>query len=297
MTKSKNFMGALRLTALTLALGSVSGTALAQTTTTPEAPVAPASLDDLRAMKFGGQTEIDAKLAEERNLRAKAQREAALSYGARSGLLRRTFEIRATLEKTAPKLDAVWNFTPLLLTDFQVGEKAESRGRLIVPPVIVEAGRTMNKESDTLIRQRDKVMRIDQNVRFATVAPNWRTYLVRDLGESTAALPHMTLLPRTSEEKAAWDKWVEEGFIAGRAQAEAIFEIDQARLERDFQGMIRYYELVDQKVVSLPYVATRNDGVTGDANQLNVNDVTLMITVMPAFQSNPKGWVPTAAKQ
>lgn len=291
MTNTNRFSGALRLTALALALGAVSSVVLAQATRVPP------SLAELNRMQVSGQNEIETKLTEERNLRSKAMREAALSYGARSGLLRRTFEIKETLKQDGPKLDAIYNFSALMLTDLQPGENAESRARFVVPPVITKMGRTFNQEDSYLIRQRDQVMRIETNARFAAVAPNWRAYLERDMGESVVALPHASLLPRTNEERVSWDKWVAEGFAAGLVQADSIFESDQARLVRDIEGMILYYELVDQKVVTLPFVATRNDGVTGDANQLNINDVTLKITVLPAFQSSSKAWVPTASKK
>lgn len=292
MIKSKKIAALVRVTRVTAIAAALAGSgaaALAQSGVPPTA-------DELKRMPLSGKSELDLKLAEERDLRSKAQREAAHSFGARSGLLRRSYEIRQSLDKMAGQLDAIYNFNALMLTDFQPGESAtDGRARLVVPPVIVESGRTFNQEDSFLIRQRDKVLRIDSNAHFAPVAPNWRKYLVRDLGETQATLPHASLLPRIPEERANWDKWVAEGFAAGVEQASAIFEADQARLSRDFEGMIRYHELVEQKVVSLPFVATRNDGVTGDGNQLNINDVTLRITVMPAFQTDPKGWSATGA--
>lgn len=291
MKRNEKIIDRLRSSALVLALLAAFAPALAQIA----GPVPP-SIEDLRKSGFTGQSEAEVKLSEALNLRAKAMREAAMSYGARSGLLRRTYEIRQALEKTSAEQDAVYNFVPLMLTDFQPNEKADMRARLVIPPVIVETGRTFNQEGGYLIRQRDKILKIESNAKFAAVAPNWRQYLLRDLGESVATLPHVSLLPRTSGEKADWMKWVEEGYAAGKVQADSIYDSDLNRLVRDLEGMIRYHELVEQKVVSLPYVATRNDGVTGDGNQLNINDVTLRITVMPAFQTNPKDWKPTATR-
>ena len=55
-----------------------------------------------------------------------------------------------------------------------------------------------------------------------------------------------------------------------------------------------YHELLDQRKVSAPFIATNNRGVTGDANNLNIDDVTLKITVMPAFQKDAGKWLPVA---
>lgn len=294
MTSKTNFMCALRLTAFAAAIAAFGGPSLAQSA--DQEVKTPPSLSTLLSMRPQGADEREVKLADERNLRGRAMREAAQSYGARSGLLYRTAAIRSSLDKMATYLDATYNFTPLMLTDWQSDELSDGRARFVVPPVITTMGRTLNQENGILIRQRDKVLRIKDNARFSTAQPNWRNYLVRDLGESIAALPHVSLLPRTSDEQSSWNQWVSEGFAAGIEQADAIFEIDQASLSRDFDGMILYYELVDQKIVSLPFVATRNDGITGDGNQLNINDVTLRITVLPAFQTNAKAWVPTATK-
>lgn len=258
----------------------------------------PMTLSEAKALTMMASTasEIEQNLSSERDIRSKAMREAAQSYGARSGLIYRIKVIAVTLDSVADSLDASINFTPLLLTDKQLGEVADNRERMIIAPVITKMGKTFNQADPALIRQRDTVLRIDRNAQFASSAPNWRSYLLRDMGETKPALPHASLLPRTDGERANWSSWVEEGWAMGVQQADAIFDIDRARLSRDFEGMVLYYELVDQKVLSLPFVATRNDGVTGDGNQININDVTLKISVMPAFDLNSSNWIPTVAK-
>lgn len=242
---------------------------------------------------------FDDKAAQERDLRSKAMREAANSYGARSGLLRGNYENRLALEKVASAYDASYNFAPLMLTDLQPVEKGgDGRPRLIRPPVITKGAQSFNKLDARTVRERDLIIKIETNVEFTPAPPNWRTYLMRDLGEKVASLPHYTLMPRSSDEKKSWDGWVAEGWAIGYAQAKAIMDADLNRLQRDFDGMVMYHELVAQQLLTLPYVASRNDGVTGDDNQMNVNDVTLRISVVPAFKRRPSRWlvVPTDAQ-
>lgn len=282
--KSMSFTGTLRLSAIAFvaALTCVAASAA-------ESSIPPTA-EELKNMQIGGKTEVELKLAEELDLRKRAMKEAAQSYGVRAGLLRRTYEIQNSLNQTSHTWDASFNFTPLMLTDFQPGEKADGRSRVVVPPIILELGKTTNLVDETIIRDREAVLKIYENAHFATAVPNWREYLQRKLFETKPALPHVSLLPRTPEERSNWDKWVQESFKVGVAQADAIYEKNVATLERDFRGMVRYHELVDKKVVSLPYVSTRNDGVTGSADQLNINDVTLKITVKPAFQTDSSRW-------
>lgn len=237
----------------------------------------------------------DPKAVAERDLRSKAMKEAANSYGARSGLIRGNWETREALKKVEAYYDVIYSFTSLMLIDQRSEETGgDGRARLIRPPVVVEASNAFNQIGPRMIKERDKIYQIISNVAFAPAPPNWRTYLYRDVGESTPALPHHSLMPRSTEEKTRWDGWVNEGWQAGYAQAKAIRNADYNRLERDREGMIRYYELVAQNILSLPVVASKNDGVTGDDERLNVNDVTLMITVIPAFQRQTKNWVTIA---
>jgi defect-in-organelle-trafficking protein DotC len=266
-------------------------TALAFNVPSASAQTVPLSLSEVQAQVPTGVTLDGAK---DVALRLKAMQEAAHSYGARSGLLRRSYEIRKSLDVAAPHLDATWNFSALMLVDKQAGEDADSRYRNVIPPVIVQADRNFKQDGPTVIRTVDKVYRIESQARFASVPPTWRAYLFRDLGEKVATLPHSSLMPRTPEERTRWQGWVEEGWMAGVAQANSFFEVDLNRLSRDFNGMVLYHELVMKKMVSLPHVATLNAGVTGDESTLNINDVALRITVMPGFRQDSSKWVPVS---
>ena len=65
------------------------------------------------------------------DIRADAVREAAISFGARGGLSWRTYHIRQELEKRAPYLDKVFDFSRLLIP--------APSGLLIEPPIINES--------------------------------------------------------------------------------------------------------------------------------------------------------------
>lgn len=296
MNQSNKLTGALRLTAVAMALCGFSGMAAAQTTDKDSRKIPP-TLEQLSNMQVKAISEVEQKMADEYNLRKRAMREAAQSYGVRSGMLRRMYELQVALENPALKLDQQFNFAPLMLTDFQPGEKADLRSRIVQPPIIVEMGRTVDKINDKLIRSRDGVVNLHQNAKFVTTVPTWRDYLVRKLFETEANLPHASLLPRTPEEKSNWDEWVKESFSKGVEQADSMLKIDMARLERDYLGMVRYHNFLDQKKVSLPYVSTTNNGVTGSGENLNYNDVTLQITVMPEFQVDSSKWQATGTNK
>lgn len=257
---------------------------------------APPSLEDLQSVSNGFKA-VDLGIGAEIELRRRAMREAALSYGARAGLLRKTFEIRSTLELVAGDLDAAFNMVPLMLTDLQPGESPTTmRSRMIVPPVIDKAENVFKQSGALMIQGVQARYEMTTGPRFAPVAPSWRSYLIRDLGETSPAQPHAALLPKTPEEKQLWDAWLAEGWKAGVAQAESYRDHDLRRLVRDINGMVLYHDMVDSRMVTLPHVATANRAITGDANTLNINDSMLRITVLPAFQLDSSSWVPLTPK-
>lgn len=246
---------------------------------------------DQTVVKSTEAIKIDPTASQDRDLRSKAMKEAAQSYGARSGLARRSFEIRSTLETAAGQNDAIWNFRPLMLTDAQPGEAPGTlRQRLIVPPIIVQASSVFHQKNAGTIQLVDNTYKLFSQPRFSSVTPTWRDYLFRDLGEVEVSPPHVSLLPRTDEERKKWDQWIAEGWKSGVNQANNYYEYDLNRLHRDFDGMVTYHELVAKKIVSLPYVATSNAPISGDDNTLNINDSLLRITVMPAFNHDSKTW-------
>ena len=60
-------------------------------------------------------------------------------------------------------------------------------------------------------------------------------------------------MPRDDEEREYWAEYVEKGWKYGYEQADEVFREDLARLESDFQGMIRYRALLAQGMISPPY--------------------------------------------
>lgn len=276
--------------ALLISVFGLSGSAFAQSTGAGDAP-----LTLQQVTKQSTETmKLDPTASQERDLRSRAMKEAAQSYGARSGLIRRSFEIRSAIEVAAGRLDAIWNFRPLMLTDAQPGERSGIlRQRLIVPPVIVQAESIFKQDSPAMIRLVDKTYKLMSQPRFTSAPPSWREYLFRDLGDTNAvSLPHATLMPRNDAERKSWDLWVAEGWKSGVEQAESYYEYDLNRLHRDFDGMVTYHEMVAKNMVSLPFVATANEPISGDSNTMNINDSMLKITVLPAFQYNTNSWIP-----
>lgn len=210
-------------------------------------------------------------------LRAGSLRETALSVGARGGLAERAQQLNNILLNYEPLLAKIFQFYGILLDDN------------VLPPVLVEARSILNLNGSDAIRVADRTYKIINQARFVTAPPTWREYLW--MSYDVPEMPDRSLLPRSKPERIIWERDIEEGWQAGLKQADLIFRENLNRLVRDFNGMILYRKLLAQNMVSPPYVAAINMGITGDGNDMAINDRVLRITAFPQLQaSTSEAW-------
>lgn len=209
-------------------------------------------------------------------MRMDALRDAALSVGARAGLADRARELNAILLKHESLLYRIFNFNLMLINEH------------VLPPVLIEARQILNLASHDTIRIADRTYEILQQARFVTAAPTWREYLW--MSHRTPELPDNSLLPKTLAEKNLWKEFIAEGWDAGRQQADSIFLESINRLRRDYLGMLRYKSLLAQNMVSAPFVASTDMGVTGGGDKLVIDEKIMRITAFPMLQPDPSAW-------
>ncbi|MCW5589619.1 MAG: type IV secretory system conjugative DNA transfer family protein [Legionellales bacterium] len=82
----------------------------------------------------------------------------------------------------------------------------------------------------------------------------------------------------------------------GIKQANMIYNDNLNRLQRDYRGMVLYRKLLAENMVSLPYVAQTDLGITNENGEMRVNDQVLRITALPNLQSNSQTWNPVIVK-
>lgn len=211
-------------------------------------------------------------------IRYAAIQQAASSLGARGGLAWEGKNIDAELGKLQIFMDQVFDFNQLLL------------GHNVLPPVLVQSNNNLNLDDNDTLRLATKTYRIIRPARFVTAPPNWRDYLWLRFKRPTLSNP--SLLPQTQPEAEIWNHYLKQGWIEGVKQADAIFTDNLNRLKRDMLGMILYRKLLSLHMVSAPFVAKAQLGVTGDATQLRINDQVLRITAQSELQPNPQKWQP-----
>lgn len=219
-------------------------------------------------------------------LRLGALKSVALGYGTQAGYARRAFEIREQIQSRTRELDRIYDFQGLMLD------------RNVLPPVLVETASTLSMTGTDTLRLSDHTYQIVSQAKFVTAAPSWREYLLTSLTVSMGG-QDLSLVPRDPSEKRFWDAQVRAGWQVGVQQADQVFAAQLARLSRDYKGMVLYRHLLSLNMVSKPFVAESNLGVTGDGNQIAINDRVLRITALPQLETRSEQWraklVPTPA--
>lgn len=210
------------------------------------------------------------------NLRVKMLKDSAMSIGAQGGLASASEQINSRMAQDKKYLDTIFNFDAMVL----------SHG--VIPPVLEVGDNTLNLDDPNTIRVADRTYKIVKQAQFSTTPPNWREYLW--LTYSKPALPDKSLLPRDNFEQRIWREGIRAGWEKGISQSYSIFQQSLARLKRDYRGMILYRKLLQEKMISPPFVARTELGVTGNGNDMRINDQVLRIVELPQLQTNSKGW-------
>lgn len=215
-------------------------------------------------------------------IRLAALRETATTLGAQGALAWRGEHIDNALEKQAAYLDHVFNFNQILLK------------HNVLPPVLTESQGNLNLADNNTVRMADKTYKIVSPARFVTTPPTWRNYIW--LSFKKPGVPDTTLLPANKAEARIWNFYLRIGWKEGLQQANDIFAANLNRLKRDYLGMVLYRKLLAQGIITSPQISKADLGVTGNADQLRINDEVMRITAHSALQPDSNKWKPILTK-
>lgn len=216
-------------------------------------------------------------------IRQQAMQQAAQALGMQAALAYESTQIDNILDNQSALLNQIFDFNQVLYQ------------HNVLPPVLDKARNQVNIDSagDTL-RVAGVTYRILAPVRFVTAPPTWRDYIW--MSYPTPQLPAQVLLPQNSDERKFWQANVDLGWAEGINQAVSIYQINLARLVRDYNGMVLYKELLAQNMVSPYHLSEQTQGITGDADNMVIDDRTMQITAQPQLQLQGKLWKATPIK-
>ena len=238
---------------------------------------APPTLEMLREIAPPGGATRPAFAVEKRRA---AMRLTAVGFGARAGLARRNWEIARLLERLAGPLSRVYRFGDLLL---------DEGGFTVLPPVLAETRRAFRlARGQNRAASAARVLRIVEAERIVSAPPDWRDYLIRTwrVPEPPAAV----LFPRDEAETALWRDWLAEGWALGVALADDILVSDLDRLNRTFEGVVRWHRLHLAQMVTAPSILTSEVGVSGNARLLRIDETRVWLGPPARFNLHAEDW-------
>ena len=238
---------------------------------------APATLEALYALAPVSGVEAPAFGVEKRRA---AMRLAALGFGARAGLARRSYELSLMVERFSPQLSRVYRFRELMLRE---------HGFTLLPPVLAETrdafrlGRDQRRAASA-----DRVLAIVEGERIVSAPPDWRDFLLREWARPLQ--PPSVLFPRDEDERALWRGWLADGWARGVVLADDIFASDLDRLNAAFEGVVRWHRLYLARMVSAPVVGVEDTAVGGSARLVRIGERRVRLEGRAALSLDPGEW-------
>jgi defect-in-organelle-trafficking protein DotC len=221
------------------------------------------------------------------NLRLRAMKDAAIMVGAQHGYISQMNKRKNELLMIQDDMDALFDFGMIMRLSGGIIEEM-----YMLPPVIQEAKNVVAVSDDASeMRHTDHYYHIVTPARLVLSPPDWRQYLIFDQPTETTTPPEQ-LLPKTSEEKKLWEKWVEEGWTAGQIQGEREIVYRERALGRDFNGMLVYLRLTMQKGIKKPIVVSSYEDVTGGGNEMRIGEKVIKIASPGLLDPNADNWKP-----
>jgi len=206
-------------------------------------------------------------------MRRRSIREAAIAFGAQTGLAWRYERLRELTQRQEGTLDVIANFAPFIADEY-----------LLLPSITQSRGRFDLSDDQSELRTVDIQYVMSEKPRAVTQPPTWRDYIWRVFEYPQP--PHPKLMPSNADEVEIWKAGVREGWKEGVMQAQLSWENNLNKLVRDIQGRITYRILEARGVVQRPVMVAGVPRVTraDDGNVLNAGESVYQITVPASFQ-------------
>lgn len=218
----------------------------------------------------------------EGNFRLRVIKDTAYTLGFRGGVVNKSNELISILNSRADKLDLIFNFSSLISEDG------------VLPPVIVEASDIASFSKDQ-IRVANHLYKIKIEERFVSNPPTWLDYLFTGLSTKfTDDYIPEGVKPKNNKEEKFWKESVKLGWEDGQKFAIDILEANFNRLVRDYTGMIRYSELLQQKMITKSKTAKSVAVITGDKKQIILGDELQRLIEKASFELDVDKWRPAS---
>lgn len=198
-------------------------------------------------------------------------RQEAWQVGRSAGYNDELVRMERKLEKQAGRLDQEYRFSRL-------------KNGYIVPPVITLMDRSVQECGNACLHLAVGTYHIEKEAYVSTHMPSWRDYLF--LPPLPVRTPRDLELTKGRDRKL-WKQTVEKAWEAGKGEARAALSVARDRLQQDYMGMQRYYDLERQGVVTMADVSVenRNGVIYVNGRTASRADSIIHLGIAPTFQN------------
>lgn len=245
------------------------------------------SLTELKTLKFDEKTMgVDSK-NNENAFRQKAMKDAAMAIGAQHGYVKHMTYLKEEILDKQVYMDDIFDFS--LIMKIASGKFEEMH---LLPPVIRKTKDTVTVSADSRrIEIRGTEYEILKHARLVSIAPNWRQYLIYDQPVAVNK-PADILLPKNAKEEENWAIWVQEGWLAGIAQAEHEMTYRVRKLGQDFKGMLTYTEVLLEGKIKKPVVSSSTQNIRSSHNEMILDEKIIQLAMPATLNADTDNWEP-----
>jgi defect-in-organelle-trafficking protein DotC len=202
----------------------------------------------------------------------------AVKLGIQNALYKVLYDFKkVTLVSVGNEYRQIFNFEELMIANGKVK-----------PPVILELGGGVEKETILKLRSQDASYFVFAQAEVALRAPSYLDYLSFEPIKPQS--PETLLMPINNKERTLWSRGAKEGWILGIRQANSIINEGLFSLARDYLGIQRFHMMNEAGIISMPAFEKMNIGTTTDGTNLNIGEETFKIAILPAFNAETQAW-------
>jgi defect-in-organelle-trafficking protein DotC len=213
-----------------------------------------------------------------RQLRLNSILNVAMQYGVESALYFRGKEFQSFLNENEAALMQSFNYEMLML----------GNGK-IKPAVIDKVDYSLTNEDKRTQRKIKTQYKLVEQSELVHAAPSHVDFFV-NLNFRKPKAPNKYLIPVESDEKKAWRRGVELGWVEGIQQADLIIQHNTRSLLRHYLGSIRFHILLKMNVVTEPTAIETTIGTTASGNVLNVGESVYELVNLTNFNDREMEW-------
>lgn len=235
--------------------------------------------------KKGGNDSQLIEIQKKQDVRLRTMKDAAIHLGIQVGFNEELDNIKSSIAEIEPELSGIFDFGTIMRT-----ANTGKFSMYMLPGVVEEYnGSVVVSEDGREVTTTEKTIRLLENEKMVSEAPDWRNYLYQDQKVAVQE-PFDAVLPESDSEQQLWQKWLLEGYEIGLSQANAEVIAKARKLRLNFTGRVKYIRYALTKKFTVPEMSYfKTDLITND-NEMSINQRKYTLNQGAKFNPDTGEW-------